>query len=232
VKIVYVSDTHNYHGGVIIPECDLLIHGGDFSGTGLQFELENFFEWFTTQPAKSRVVIAGNHDRSFDPEKNVTGEKPRWLVELLEDYKNAGNNYYLENESCEIESLKIWGSPVTPSFGREFWAFNKDRGSEIAEVWKQIPDNADIVITHGPVYGILDNLMDGQRVGCMDLYKRMLEVLPLFHLSGHIHFANGVKYTEEITYINGAICDESYNPINKPWIITIENKQIIKIENQ
>lgn len=232
MKIVHISDTHTYHETVLIPECDLLIHSGDISGVGERREVERFLKWFNQQRATYKIFTAGNHDRSFDPEKNVTGEKPGWLVELLEDFRNAGNNYYLENESCEIEDLKIWGSPVTPSFGREFWAFNKDRGSEIAEVWKQIPDSTDIVITHGPVYGILDNLMDGQRVGCMDLYKRMLEVLPLLHLSGHIHFANGVKYTEEITYINGAICDESYKPANKPWIITIENKQIIKIENQ
>jgi hypothetical protein len=231
MRIVYLSDTHNYHGDVAIPECDLLIHGGDFSGTGLRFEVEDFFEWFTAQPAKARIVIAGNHDRSFDPEKNVTGEKPEWLLDLLDDYTSNRNNYYLENEMCIIEGLKIWGSPVTPSFGRYYWAFNKDRGEEINEVWQRIPPDTDIVVTHGPVHGKLDRLMSGEHVGCEDLRDHILSISPILHFSGHIHYGHGYETDLFTYYVNGAICDESYDPINKPWIITIENKQVIKIEN-
>jgi len=231
MRIIYFSDTHNFHDQVKIPPCDLLICGGDISGVGERREVERFLKWFKRQLATYRVFIAGNHDRSFDPEKNPTGEKPEWLVEALEEFKNCGTNYYLENSSCEIEGLTIWGSPVTPSFGKEFWAFNKDRGEEINEVWKNIPDKVDIVVTHGPVHGVLDDLMNGQRVGCEDLRKRINEVSPMLHLSGHIHFGYGIHDWSSTAYLNGAICDEDYSPINNPWLITLnDNNQIDLIE--
>jgi Icc-related predicted phosphoesterase len=232
VKIAYFSDTHGYHDYVELPPVDILICGGDISGTGLEHQVTDFFNWFNQQQALVKVLIAGNHDRSFDPEKNITGEKPEWLIKLLDEYKNSGRNYYLENESCEVEGLKIWGSPVTPSFGRHYWAFNKDRGVEIDEVWQQIPLDSDIVVTHGPALYYRDKLMDGQNVGCENLRNSIRYLAPILHLSGHIHFGYGYE-TDQLTYsVNGAICDESYNPINKPWIITIENKQVIKIENE
>jgi predicted phosphodiesterase len=233
MKICHISDTHNRHKQVKIPSCDLLIHSGDFSGTGQKSEIENFLKWFKRQPATYRILIAGNHDRSFDPEKNVTGEKPEWLLEMMEDYKSSGLNYYLENESCEVGGLKIWGSPVTPSFGRHYWAFNKDRGDEIKEVWKQIPQDTDIIVTHGPVMYKGDYVpSSNEYVGCKDLGDHVERIAPILHLCGHIH--EGYQWNEDLFtyYVNGSICNHSYNPINKPWIITIENKQVIKIENE
>jgi len=51
-----------------------------------------------------------------------------------------------------IEDLKFWGSPVQPEFFN--WAFNRERGEDICKHWDLIPDDTDILITHGPAFGI------------------------------------------------------------------------------
>ena len=74
------------------------------------------------------------------------------------------------------------------------WAFNKERGAEIAEVWAKIPQHTDILITHGPPY------MEGDRcagsnfnAGCEDLLAKIKEIKPALNVFGHIH--EGSKYT-------------------------------------
>jgi len=62
------------------------------------------------------------------------------------------------------ETLKIWGSPITPWF--EDLAFNRDLGSEIKNHWGLIPDDKDILITHGQPSSILDETVYGKRTGC------------------------------------------------------------------
>jgi hypothetical protein len=36
------------------------------------------------------------------------------------------------------------------------WAFNADRGEEILKIWNKIPNNTDVLITHGPPIGETD----------------------------------------------------------------------------
>ena len=77
MKLVLISDTHNRHKhlnskgmGPILPDGDLLIHAGDFTGTGQKGEVESFIKWAIQQAPHYTygvVFIAGNHDRSFDP---------------------------------------------------------------------------------------------------------------------------------------------------------------------
>jgi hypothetical protein len=141
--------------------------------------------------------------------------KPDWLKELLGIHLRP-NVSYLENSDVTIDGIKIWGSPVTPSFGYG-WAFNKDRGYDINEVWNTIPMGTDIVITHGPIYGYCDRTSrEGLNVGCADLYHRLNEVKPQLHFSGHIHEAYGYRHTDWGYAFNGCNCDLSYLVNNKP----------------
>ena len=109
------------------------------------------------------VFIAGNHDRSFDPkffreyeDSDLWGDfshlqKPTWLRNILSDFEPGRSSVtYLENQVVVINGLKIWGSPVTPWFYGEKWAFNRRRGKDIKEVWDEIPSDTNIVVTHGP----------------------------------------------------------------------------------
>ncbi len=168
MRITHISDTHNKHNQLNgkLPGGQLLIHSGDFTSIGRKHEVEKFIEWFSKQDYTHKVFIAGNHDLTFQSERMYEAKsahfeykeyptpgaegKPEWLVELLSNLPDSV--YYLENSSIKLEGINIWGSPHSPSFGYG-WAFNKDRGNDIAQCWNEIPMDTDIVITHTPIYG-------------------------------------------------------------------------------
>ncbi|MCY7348663.1 MAG: hypothetical protein LH614_20935, partial [Pyrinomonadaceae bacterium] len=129
--------------------------------------------------------------------------------------------HYLQDSFVEIENLKIYGSPWQPRFFD--WAFNLMRGAELARKWKLIPDKVDILITHGPPFGILDEVPRQyfiENTGCEELRKRVEEVRPKLHIFGHIHCGYGETEKFGVKFINAANCDESYAPVNAP--ITFE----------
>jgi hypothetical protein len=43
-------------------------------------------------------------------------------------------------------------------------------------VWDKIPADTDVLITHGPPYGILDLTYDDEKVGCEELMKVILKI--------------------------------------------------------
>jgi Icc-related predicted phosphoesterase len=235
MRITHISDTHNKHSQLngLLPGGDLLIHSGDISSLGRKSEVERFVKWFNDiDNYTNKVFIAGNHDMTFDREQLLRDKlahfegktdydtecaegKPDWLKELLGIHLRP-NVSYLENSDLTINGIKIWGSPVTPSFGYG-WGFNKDRGYDINEVWNTIPMDTNIVITHGPIYGYCDRTdRGGLNVGCEQLYHRLNEVQPRLHFSGHIHEAYGYRNTDWGYAFNGCNCDLSYLVNNKP----------------
>ena len=111
--------------------------------------------------------------------------------------------------------MKIWGSPVTPTFFN--WAFNVDRGKAIEKYWNMIPVDTDILLTHGPVKGMLDRTTSNINAGCEDLLKTVNKLKPKFHLFGHIHEAYGKETLKEITFVNGSLLNEYYDLVNSPW---------------
>ena len=240
MKLVVISDTHNRHKhltsvamGSRLPDGDLLIHAGDLTAQGLKHEVQDVFKWFKT--IKDRythgiVFIAGNHDRTFDGPKfgdddieEGSRKKPVWLEEALSNLPS--NVHYLENNSVTIEGLKIWGSPVTPWFHGDRWAFNKHRGEEIDAVWNKIPMDTNIIVTHGPVAYKLDYVAhDGHYAGCEHLRQRVQSIKPILHISGHIHECHGYDYDEHTHYFNASICSHQYEPVNRPWEIEIDSE--------
>jgi predicted phosphodiesterase len=212
MRIILISDTHNRHREVTVPNGDILIHSGDFSGRGNPYEVEDFLEWFTSQPHANKIFIAGNHDMSFE-------NKPTWLKDILD--KLAPNIFYLEDSSVTIDDVKFYGSPWQPEF--HDWAFNLVRGPELAEKWAKIPLDTNVLITHGPAYSYLDYTIFGhQNTGCHDLLERIKEVKPQIHTCGHIHHSYGSTYDQYTTYFNASICDERYQPTNKPLIVDLD----------
>ena len=182
MKIWHISDTHTYHGLLKVPEdIDMVIHSGDATNPrdpyASEQEMLNFISWFGSLPIKHKVFVAGNHDLCIE----------RNLVTKIDFMKNG--IVYLENDYAEVEGIKIWGSPFTPTFG-EGWAFNKKR-SALHDVWKEIPDDVDIVVVHGPPKGILD--LAYHQLNCIEfcgdeaLRKRMYLLNPKLCLFGHIH---------------------------------------------
>lgn len=228
MKIVAISDTHGLHSRMehYLPSGDLLIHAGDLTNIGKEHEVEDTMNWFKELANKYThgiVFIAGNHDRSFDPKFNLADgktQKPKWLRDILSNIKSTNHIHYLENDFVEIEGIKIWGSPITPWFGGDYWAFNAHRGPNIMGYWEQIPSDTDIIVTHGPVMYKLDYATYGKTyVGCEQLRYQIEKIKPLIHISGHIHEGYGYEYNEDTHYFNASICTLNYNPKNAPWVI-------------
>jgi len=218
MKIVFISDTHNKHNdltskgmGNILGSGDSLVHAGDCTSMGKTHEIKNFLDWFSNTDFTHKVFIAGNHDFGFEEQSDIAPE-----------YKEKGV-YYLCDSSVVIEGLKFYGSPWQPEFYD--WAFNLPRnGIELEQKWNQIPMDTDVLITHGPPFGIMDVTPSGQRVGCELLYWSTFKVKPKIHVWGHIHHSYGQKNIDGIEFLNAATCNERYEPFNKPIVVDFNSE--------
>jgi Icc-related predicted phosphoesterase len=212
-KITFISDTHTKHKHLTndLPGGDILIHCGDISSRGYKNEIENFLGWFDCiKGYEYKIFIAGNHDFGFQ-------DNPKECFELLKNYPSIT---YLEDNSIIIDGIKIYGSPWQPRFHN--WAFNVNRGWDIAQKWEKIPMDTDILITHGPLLGILDITNISERVGCEDLYNRVMEIKPKVHAFGHIHSSYGMKEMDGMTFINASNLGEDYLYQNDPITLDFE----------
>ena len=217
--IVTIADTHALHKDVEIPDGDILLCGGDFTNVGKLKDVESFNEFIGQFSHEHKVTIAGNHDFCF--------EKMRQRSKDL-----LTNCTYLHDSEIEIDGIKIYGSPWQPEFFD--WAFNLKRGKELEEKWAKIPDDVDILITHGPPMGILDcTLRDRTHVGCQDLLNRINEIKPKVHIFGHIHEGYGTYENDSTLFINASVCTLQYNPVNKPIVFIYDTEDgTVKLQDQ
>lgn len=202
MRVVVCSDTHKMHDQIDVPEGDLFIHAGDFLGFGTLDEVEDFNAFLLSLPHPHKVVIAGNHDWAFE-------KSPHEAQKLLT------GAIYLQDESVYINGLKIYGSPWQPEFFN--WAFNLKRGDELKQKWDLIPSDTDILITHGPPFGIGD-AVGGNHVGCEELLKALDRIKPKYHIFGHIHEGYGIVKGTDTVFINASNCNALYDPVNPPII--------------
>ena len=218
-RITFISDTHTRQGQIPysdLPGGDLLIHAGDIMNSGYnKNDIFDFLHWYDSIPGyDKKIFIAGNHDRMFE-------NHPEDVKEWLSKFPNI---IYLQDESYEIydletdKSIKIYGSPWQPEFYS--WAFNLPRlGIELAAKWEAIPTNIDILVTHVPVYGILDTVTGRgwDWLGCELLTQRIAVVKPKIHICGHIHSGYGYYWDGHTHYFNASVLDEQYEYTQKPW---------------
>jgi Icc-related predicted phosphoesterase len=234
IKFVCISDTHGMHNGIDLPDGDVLIHTGDFTGLGLEDEVREFADFLKNKcnKFKHRVVIAGNHELTFDESRNkeilnnfdlgFDHLSPKEMKKILSEHCT-----YLENSGTNLYGYNIWGSPYSSMY--HGWAF---MGSQeyLEKIWQLIPKNTDILLTHGPPFKILDLTEDGENVGCKALSEKILEIKPLYNIFGHIHESYG-EYQDSknnITYVNASSCNLRYLPDNKPYLFELESKSILK----
>jgi len=197
MRIVLVSDTHGRHDDVDVPDDgDLLIHAGDITRHGRRAEVVDFADWFDLRPHPAKVVVGGNHDRWVEQHP----EKTRAILP---------GDTYLQDEARTVDGTKIWGGPWTPKFFD--WSFMLPRGEELAAKWAQIPEDTDVVVTHGPPEGICDETHAGTAVGSETLRERIFEIEPRLHVFGHIHEARGRVHRRGITLVN-ASCPNGERP--------------------
>jgi len=203
--ITIIGDTHGCHQQLNLNSSDILIHTGDVTAYETEPELYDFLVWFVQQPFKYKVFVAGNHDLCLD------SPNPPFVKELPSDV------FYLNNQSVCIEGINIYGSPVSPF--QSGMAFNRHRGVDIEKEWQLMPFNTNILITHTPPAGILDNA-----TGCSELKIRVDEINPKLHLFGHVHEGYGQYRNDKTLFVNAALS-------NSPDFITssdylINNKPV------
>jgi len=234
VRFVCVSDTHSLINRMKhpIPDGDVFIHAGDFTRLGDSNEIRTFNKFLGTLPHKHKIVIAGNHELSFDPNSECqvmtgfTSMKIRAAVNptTSKDLPTPTdpralltNCTYLEDCGTQVYGLQIYGSPWQPEYGG--WAFNLKRGEQCLEKWDKIPDTVDVLVTHGPPIGHGDLCATGVRAGCVELLTTVQErVKPKYHVFGHIHEGYGITTDGTTVFVNCSICNLSYAPINPPII--------------
>ena len=222
MRIVCISDTHNQHDKLSLPKGDVLIHAGDWTGTGTHKQVISFIRWFASQPHKHKVLIAGNHDITMDkPFYEVNWARfhnkyPFHAHEIKSYVLREEGIHYLEDSEVVIDGVKFYGSPCTPTFGG--WAFNVNRGLPLKAVWGNIPRDTDVLVTHGPPYGYGDKLDTEERVGCKDLLEEIKLVQPKVHVYGHIHEGYGTYDLGSTKLINPSSCNGSYQLVNEPIV--------------
>lgn len=217
MKVTCLSDTHARHKYIdtrAFANTDILIHAGDFTGNGSAPQAIAFLLWFESLPVKHKVFVAGNHDRACN--------SSTWS-DLLTQY--APSCHYLYNSSVTINGYKIWGSPYSNTFGQ--WEFMHD-DKDLAKIWRKIPTDTDIVVTHGPAYGNADRVEDvygrDPHVGSVSLSNKLAKLRKLkLHVTGHIHESAGIHLGIWPT-VNASICDLSYVPFNQPISVHLEDK--------
>jgi Icc-related predicted phosphoesterase len=182
--IVCISDTHELHREVDVPDGDILIHAGDFTMFSRSTAaILDFNEWFGELPHRHKIVVPGNHEffLEADPAKD----------------RLLSNATVLIDKNVTVMGLKIWGSPITPLSGG---AFGKSDPTDRAKLYASIPADTNILVTHGPPYGILDN-----GAGCPGLRKAVDRLKPQLHLFGHVHGAYGMVAAEDTVFVNAAL---------------------------
>lgn len=219
MNILTISDTHGKHEFLDIPkDIDMIIHAGDFSNyfdprLNLR-ESVLFLQWFESLKIKHKVLIAGNHDTAV--EKKLVDPRVYGIT-------------YLEHESCEIAGLTIFGSPYTPTFNN--WAFNRAR-HKLHNYWEDIPENTNILVTHGPPKGILDITEDIDRTfkqcGCSALFKKVQKVEPILHIFGHLHTEEGIYNSGQFSppdlgtvFVNASVTNLKLKLINNGQIFWV-----------
>lgn len=212
LRVCLISDTHTYHDQITIPECDLLISAGDYSYLGRPDEVIDFHRWLDRQPAKEIISVQGNHE---------LGVEKAFGASKLRAKDACPRAHFIDEGPIEIFGKKIWCSSITPEF--HGWAYN--RGDvPIKKHWDLIPDDTEILVTHGPPHLILDATKAGYAIGCPRLRVRVSKLKNLkLHVFGHNHYCGGQKVDWcGVTYINASVVNEDYEVVHAPIELEIE----------
>jgi Icc-related predicted phosphoesterase len=206
LKIVAISDTHCQLDKIDLPIGDVLIHAGDLTSSGSLVEVSRELIILKDKGKlfKSIILVAGNHDWLFQRE-------PSLAKQMCKD----NDIIYLEDSSTQVDGVTFYGSPWTLKFNN--WAFGLHQ-SKMKMVWDMIPDKVDVLITHSPPKGILDEVVRKNKIGdkkvinegCEELLSAVLRVKPRFHMFGHLHEAHGTYDGLFTKFRNVAVLDDKY----------------------
>ena len=177
-KILVISDTHGKHRKLKLPQkINIIIHCGDICTDGNSEEISDFFKWYSDLEIPYKIFINGNHDLPFELEPEKAGK----LIPT--------NVIWLNDKFISIKGITIKG--VSP-----FFYFQNIEENE----------NFDILISHYPPLGILDN-----GIGSSELRNYVLRTKPKYCVFGHNHNGNGKMELNNINFLNASVFNEINN---------------------
>ena len=213
MRVVALSDTHQQHTRLTIPDGDILIHAGDFSIKGEFKDVTAFAAWMKSQPHKYKLAIPGNHDRFCEANMKIC--------------KEIFDPIPFEDQGCvKLAGLWILCYSWTPAPDpMSHWKFHHYTNDRFERFWEYAPP-LDILVTHGPPQGILDRVDrtypgESPNVGEYCLRKYVLDYQPKIHIFGHIHESYGTTTIGQTRFFNASVCDREYKPVNPIFVIDI-----------
>lgn len=171
-NILLLSDTHGRHRMIDIPaDIHIVIHAGDICTDGNEEEIQDFFEWYDKLTIPHKIFVHGNHDLPFELEPE---ESLHWIPRSV---------IWLNDSAVTIMGIRIIGISAFPFFKLE----------------KSI-EKYDIIISHYPPLGILDNGFGFPDIGSFVDY-----FAPSYHVFGHNHSHYGIFLNKQTQYINASL---------------------------
>jgi Icc-related predicted phosphoesterase len=129
---------------------------------------------------------------------------------------------WLLDDAYVHRGLKFYGAPWLPHL--QGWAFYLS-SEGLHKKWSMIPDDTDVLITHTPPFGILDQPRSRKvNCGCAHLLERVREVKPQLHLFGHNHASAGMETEGATTFVNASVVDSSLEVVRSAVILDVPTK--------
>lgn len=226
MKICAISDLHGY-----LPElkpCELVLICGDSVPLEYQASSKKTKKWYDTTfrkwagelPCDKVLFIAGNHELHF-PGKKIIYES---LFSKDDKITYLCHSEYI-HKSKDGKEYKIFGTPYCKQFMN--WAFMYPN-EELEKIFKNIPNDLDILISHDNPYGYGDIVLqecpwaDGSHIGNIPLAKAIEEKQPKYQFNGHLHSCDhSLIMIGNTKHYNCSIKDEQYNPVYEPLYLDI-----------
>lgn len=227
IKVCAISDCHGD-----LPEikpCDLVLICGDSVPLNVQASTNGTKKWYKNKfktwaenlPCEKVIFIAGNHELRFPGHQIVyenlfpSSDKVTYLCHKEYIYTHDGIDH------------RIFGTPYCHMFGNWAYMYPDDT---LRQVFNEIPENLDILITHDAPYGISDIVLqsscpwyDGKtHLGNIPLREAILEKKPKIVVHGHIHSSSReFESLGSSKVINCSIVDENYSPVYAPIVFEL-----------
>eukprot|EP01065_Artemidia_motanka_P029458 TRINITY_DN35568_c0_g1_i1.p1 TRINITY_DN35568_c0_g1~~TRINITY_DN35568_c0_g1_i1.p1 ORF type:complete len:592 (+),score=109.86 TRINITY_DN35568_c0_g1_i1:58-1833(+) len=216
VRVVCISDTHNEHDTLRLPEGDVLVHSGDcLTESGHRYVTRSrsreilqvheqgielfrrFATWFGAQPFNYKVLVAGNHDLVLQ------GLGQDRVQEILDRTNRHGTVVYLEHREARVGPLRVFGSPFSN------WGSHNDAFRSRDPSFEDVPGGIHILVTHAPC--MLPDRKGAVRTSHPNIASCMHRTGALLHVCGHCHWARGVYTTEQGSLsVCASVCDSHW----------------------
>ncbi len=196
MQLLHISDTHGLIPQLDLDEVDIVVHSGDFLPNKTRGHLPIEEEFQVQWMRDNRGALL-----SMPRDRVNGGDAPFLICRGNHDFINPAEYLPwatdLSSQVVEVQGVKFFGHPYTPWFTGEWWGeLNERQETHAMEGLLMVleRDKPDVLVSHGPMFGVLDKNSYGQHCGSTKLRDLLMHVtshLPKVMLHGHIHESAG-----------------------------------------